>query len=125
MAFHRHKAPWTKHKNHDDRDHRGTGSPPVRGRRGGDRGRGRALSPDAALLDELVRRIVESVHPLQITQFGSAARGEMGPHSDLDVLLAALLLDAEIALLLFPLGLLAFVVGLKRFTGPKRFDFQP
>jgi len=25
------------------------------------------MSPDAALLDELVRRIVESVHPLQIT----------------------------------------------------------
>jgi len=38
------------------------------------------------LLDELVRRSVESVHPLQITLFGSAARGEMGPHSDLDVL---------------------------------------
>jgi len=44
------------------------------------------MSPDAALLDELVRRIVESVRPLQITLFGSAARGEMGPHSDLDVL---------------------------------------
>ncbi len=44
------------------------------------------MSPDAALLDELVRRIVESVHPLQITLFGSAARGEMGPNSDLDVL---------------------------------------
>ncbi len=44
------------------------------------------MSPDAALLDELVRRIVDSVHPLQITLFGSAARGEMGPHSDLDVL---------------------------------------
>jgi predicted nucleotidyltransferase len=43
------------------------------------------MSPLDALLDELVRRIVESVHPLQITLFGSAARGEMGPHSDLDV----------------------------------------
>jgi predicted nucleotidyltransferase len=44
------------------------------------------MGPDAALLNELVRRIVESVHPLQITLFGSAARGEMGPHSDLDLL---------------------------------------
>ncbi len=44
------------------------------------------MNPDTPLLDELVRRIVESVHPLQITLFGSAARGEMGPHSDLDVL---------------------------------------
>jgi predicted nucleotidyltransferase len=46
------------------------------------------MSPDAGLLDELVRRIVESVHPLQITLFGSAARGEMGPNRELDVLVA-------------------------------------
>jgi predicted nucleotidyltransferase len=46
------------------------------------------MSPDAKLLDELVHRIVESVQPLQIILFGSAARGEMGPHSDLDVLVA-------------------------------------
>lgn len=38
------------------------------------------------ILDELVRRIVEAVHPTRIILFGSAARGEMGPHSDLDVL---------------------------------------
>lgn len=38
------------------------------------------------LIDELVRRIVEAVHPLRIILFGSAARGEMGPNSDLDVL---------------------------------------
>ncbi len=44
------------------------------------------MSPDTSLLDQLVRRIVESVHPLQIILFGSAARGDMGPHSDLDVL---------------------------------------
>ena len=30
--------------------------------------------------------LVETVHPLQIILFGSAARGEMGPQSDLDVL---------------------------------------
>ena len=37
-------------------------------------------------LNELVRRIVEAVHPLRIILFGSAARGEAGPDSDLDVL---------------------------------------
>jgi predicted nucleotidyltransferase len=44
------------------------------------------MEPDPAILDELVRRMVESVHPLRIILFGSAARGEMGPHSDLDTL---------------------------------------
>jgi predicted nucleotidyltransferase len=37
-------------------------------------------------LDELVRRIVDAAHPLRIILFGSAARGEMGPDSDVDVL---------------------------------------
>ena len=37
-------------------------------------------------LDALVRCIVEEVHPLQIVLFGSAARGDMKPDSDLDVL---------------------------------------
>ncbi len=37
-------------------------------------------------LTELVRRIVETVHPLRIIAFGSAARGELGPDSDVDVL---------------------------------------
>jgi len=45
------------------------------------------MSPDPAILDELVRRVVESVQPLRIILFGSAARGEMGPHSDLDTLI--------------------------------------
>ena len=35
---------------------------------------------------ELVDRIVDAVHPLRIVLFGSAARGERGPESDLDVL---------------------------------------
>lgn len=43
-----------------------------------------ALSPE--LLSDLVRRVVETVHPQRILLFGSAARGQMGPHSDLDVL---------------------------------------
>ncbi len=37
-------------------------------------------------LNELVRRIVETVHPRRILLFGSAARGQMGPNSDLDIL---------------------------------------
>ena len=37
-------------------------------------------------IDELVRRIVEAVHPLRIILFGSAARGEAGTDSDVDVL---------------------------------------
>jgi predicted nucleotidyltransferase len=42
--------------------------------------------PDPAALETLVRRIVEVAHPDRIVLFGSAARGEMGPDSDLDVL---------------------------------------
>jgi predicted nucleotidyltransferase len=44
------------------------------------------MTPDSSVVDQLVRRIVETVHPLRIILFGSAARGEMGPDSDLDVL---------------------------------------
>lgn len=40
----------------------------------------------ASKLDELVRRIVEAVHPLRIILFGSAARGEMRENSDIDVM---------------------------------------
>ena len=43
------------------------------------------LSEDA-LLQEVVRRIVDTAQPETIILFGSAARGEAGPHSDLDVL---------------------------------------
>ena len=44
------------------------------------------MQPDSDLLEELVQRIVEAVRPLKIVLFGSAARGDMGPNSDLDVL---------------------------------------
>ena len=44
------------------------------------------MEPDPKVIDELVRRILDIVSPLRIILFGSAARGEMGPHSDLDVL---------------------------------------
>jgi predicted nucleotidyltransferase len=44
------------------------------------------MHPDPKILDDLVRRIVEVAHPRQIILFGSAARGDMGPQSDIDVL---------------------------------------
>ena len=37
-------------------------------------------------LGEIIRRIVEVVQPEKIILFGSAARGEMGPSSDVDLL---------------------------------------
>ena len=43
-------------------------------------------SVDPAILEEIVRRIVEVAHPEKIILFGSAARGEMGPNSDVDLL---------------------------------------
>lgn len=39
-----------------------------------------------AHLDEIVRRIVEVAQPDRIILFGSAARGDMGPDSDIDLL---------------------------------------
>lgn len=42
--------------------------------------------PDPRVLDEIVRRIVMVASPERILLFGSAARGEMGPHSDIDLL---------------------------------------
>lgn len=42
--------------------------------------------PAPAALRELVRCIVEVAKPDRIILFGSAARGQMGPDSDLDVL---------------------------------------
>lgn len=44
------------------------------------------MYPDEEKVQELVRRIVEAVQPLRIILFGSAARGEMTPDSDVDVL---------------------------------------
>ena len=38
------------------------------------------------VLDEIVRRILKVAKPEKIIMFGSAARGEMGPDSDLDIL---------------------------------------
>lgn len=38
------------------------------------------------LLDEIVRRVVAATAPEKIVLFGSAARGTMGPNSDVDLL---------------------------------------
>ena len=42
--------------------------------------------PERTLLDEIVRRIVEVAAPDSIILFGSAARGEWSPDSDIDLL---------------------------------------
>lgn len=44
------------------------------------------MEPDAVLLQRIVERVVEAVKPLRIVLFGSAARGTMGPDSDIDLL---------------------------------------
>lgn len=38
------------------------------------------------VLDEIIRRVVEVAQPEKIVLFGSAARGEMARHSDVDLL---------------------------------------
>jgi predicted nucleotidyltransferase len=52
------------------------GAPGVRERR--------TVAPE--VIDEIVRCIVEVAQPEEIIMFGSAARGEMGPNSDVDLL---------------------------------------
>lgn len=44
------------------------------------------IALDQSVLDEIVRRIVEVAQPERIILFGSAARGELGPDSDFDLL---------------------------------------
>jgi predicted nucleotidyltransferase len=43
-------------------------------------------SLDPRVLEEIVRRVVAVAHPDRILLFGSAARGDMGPDSDVDLL---------------------------------------
>jgi len=47
-----------------------------------------SISPEVKqeLVSDLVQRILRAVQPRRIILFGSAARGQMGPNSDLDVL---------------------------------------
>ena len=46
--------------------------------------RGRTLSQET--LDDIIRRVAEVAEPERIILFGSAARGEMNRHSDVDLL---------------------------------------
>jgi predicted nucleotidyltransferase len=41
---------------------------------------------ESTKLDDIIARIVEVADPERIVLFGSAARGTMGPHSDIDLL---------------------------------------
>lgn len=41
------------------------------------------------LLAKVIQRIVEVAHPDKLILFGSGARDEIGPHSDLDILVIA------------------------------------
>lgn len=45
-----------------------------------------AQTPAPEVLAEVIRRIVEVAQPERIILFGSASRGEMGPDSDIDLL---------------------------------------
>lgn len=42
--------------------------------------------PDPAILANIVKAVVRAAKPEKIVMFGSAARGEMGPNSDIDLL---------------------------------------
>lgn len=44
------------------------------------------MTDGMAKLDDIIARIVEVADPERIILFGSAARGEVGPHSDMDLL---------------------------------------
>lgn len=48
-----------------------------------------AKSIDDGLMDEIVRRIVATVHPHKIVLFGSRARGDARANSDIDLLVIA------------------------------------
>ncbi|MBM3269810.1 MAG: nucleotidyltransferase domain-containing protein [Candidatus Sericytochromatia bacterium] len=47
-------------------------------------GASRRLGPD--VLDAIVARVVRAAEPERVILFGSAARGSMGPNSDVDLL---------------------------------------
>lgn len=42
--------------------------------------------PTSTLIDNLIERIAAAAYPLQIILFGSTSRGEIGPDSDIDVM---------------------------------------
>ena len=50
------------------------------------RARKKQGQPDPAILADTIKRVVAAAQPEKIVLFGSAARGTMGPDSDLDLL---------------------------------------
>lgn len=42
---------------------------------------------DSKVVEDIVRRVTTAVNPRRVILFGSAARGEMGPGSDVDLLI--------------------------------------
>ena len=49
---------------------------------------------DPSILDDIIRRVVEVAQPEKIILFGSAARGDMNRHSDVDLLIVKEGVDA-------------------------------
>ena len=47
----------------------------------------RKTSESKKIIKEIIRRIVDTADPERIVLFGSAARGTMGPQSDIDLLI--------------------------------------
>ena len=48
---------------------------------------GRSVARDEELLETITARIAEAIQPQKIILFGSWARGERDPHSDIDLLI--------------------------------------
>jgi predicted nucleotidyltransferase len=48
---------------------------------------GRPIDRDEELLQTITTRIADAIQPQKIILFGSWARGERGPHSDIDLLI--------------------------------------
>ena len=44
------------------------------------------MRPNSKIIDNLVNRIVNTIHPIRIVMFGSAVQSRMGPDSDIDVM---------------------------------------
>ena len=83
---------------------------------------------DQELIDEVVATIVEHVHPDRIVLFGSQARGDGGPDSDLDLMIEmdsdlrpvdrAITIDALFPRRLWPLDVVVYTPAeVKRDSG--------
>ena len=66
------------------------------------------------LVDEIVAKIVDAYHPTRIVLFGSRARGEAGPESDVDLLVVY---DG-------PLSRREAEIGIRRLFTPQTFSMD-